>query len=93
MSRPGELSRAWVDAGLRDVVQDSRTIRMEFERSADVWAPAEGRKGPIAARGGALDAAARDRLRDAVRRAFLDGEGDGPRSYAATTWVVRGTVP
>jgi len=27
----------------------------------------------------------------AVRSAYLDGETDGPRSYAATAWVVRGT--
>ena len=28
-----------------------------------------------------------------VRLAYLDGEGDGPRSYAATAWVVKGKVP
>jgi len=31
-------------------------------------------------------------LRDAVRSAYLDGESDGPRSYAATAWVVKGKV-
>ncbi len=40
-----------------------------------------------------LDAAAQDRLREHVRRAYLDGETDGPRSYAATAWAVRGTAP
>ena len=29
----------------------------------------------------------------AVRSAYLDGETDGPRSYAAIAWVVRGAVP
>ena len=29
-------------------------------------------------------------LRQAVRRAYLDGEDDGPRSYAATAWAVKG---
>ena len=33
------------------------------------------------------------KLRDAVKRAYLDGEPDGARSYAATAWVVKGTVP
>jgi hypothetical protein len=32
-------------------------------------------------------------LREAVQLAYLDGEIDGPRSYAATAWVVKGTVP
>jgi hypothetical protein len=27
-----------------------------------------------------------------VRLAYLDGEPDGPRSYAATAWAVRGVV-
>lgn len=34
-----------------------------------------------------------ERLRESVLLAYLDGEVDGPRSYAATAWVVRGTVP
>ena len=33
------------------------------------------------------------KLRDAVRLAYLDGETDGARSYAATAWVVKGRVP
>ena len=33
------------------------------------------------------------KLRDAVELAYLDGEADGPRSYAATAWVVKGNVP
>ncbi|HEX2652720.1 MAG TPA: hypothetical protein VHN11_03620, partial [Xanthobacteraceae bacterium] len=37
--------------------------------------------------------AANFRLREAVQSAYLDGEKDGPRSYAATAWVIRGTVP
>jgi len=28
-----------------------------------------------------------------VRAAYLDGDPDGPRSYAATAWAVKGTVP
>jgi ubiquinone/menaquinone biosynthesis C-methylase UbiE len=35
MSRPGDLARAWRDAGLIDVVQDMRTIRMDFSSFAD----------------------------------------------------------
>ncbi len=93
MSRPGELARAWRDAGLASVVQDSLTIRMEFASFADFWAPIEGKEGPVAEYLRTLGQDAKDRLRNAVRLAYLDGEADGVRSYAATAWVVKGTVP
>jgi SAM-dependent methyltransferase len=93
LSRPGDLARAWLDAGLVDVVQDALTIRMDFASFADFWAPAEGNDGPVAEYVRELDAANRRKLRDAVALAYLDGEADGPRSYAATAWVVKGRVP
>ncbi len=93
MSRPGDLASAWHDAGLTEVVQDTLTIRMEFASFADFWAPIEGKEGPVAAYVGTLGANARGRLRDMVRLAYLDGEADGARSYAATAWVVKGRVP
>src|SRR5262249_26439302 len=93
LSRPGELQRAWIAAGLRNVVQDMRTIRMDFVCFDDFWSPAEGREGPIAEFVSALRCEGKKKLREAVRLAYLDGENDGPRSYAATAWVVRGEVP
>lgn len=93
LSRPGELTSAWHAAGLAKVVQDSLTIRMEFASFADFWVPVEGKEGPIAEFVANLEAEARATLCDMVRRAYLDGEGDGPRSYAATAWVVKGSVP
>ena len=93
MSRPGELASAWRDAGLTEVAQDTLTIRMEFASFADFWTPIEGKEGPVAAYVGTLDVNAKARLRDMVRLAYLDGEADGVRSYAATAWVVKGRVP
>jgi SAM-dependent methyltransferase len=93
MSRPGDLGRVWHGAGLSNVVQDMRTIRMDFSSFADFWTPMEGKEGPVAEYVGTLSTDARARLRDVVRLAYLDGEGDGPRSYAATAWVVKGSVP
>jgi ubiquinone/menaquinone biosynthesis C-methylase UbiE len=93
LSRPGELAQAWEAAGLLDVVQDMRTIRMDFADFADYWTPNEGKDGPIAEFVGSLGAEEKATLRERVRRAYLDGEVDGPRSYAATAWVVRGRVP
>jgi SAM-dependent methyltransferase len=93
MSRPGDLARAWHVAGLTDVVQDMRTIRMEFTSFADFWAPAEGKEGPAADYVSTLSTEAKAKLRDAIMLAYLDGEDDGARSYAATAWVVKGKTP
>lgn len=93
MSRPGELAATWKNAGLTDVVQDTVTIRMNFASFADFWAPNDGKDGPIAEYVGTLPADVRAKVRDAVEKAYLDGEPDGPRSYAATAWVVKGKVP
>ena len=93
MSRPGDLARAWREAGLVDVVDGMLTIRMDFASFADFWAPTEGKDGPIADYVGTLGMQAREKLREMVKLAYLDGEIDGRRSYAATAWVVRGKVP
>ena len=93
MSRPGELARAWRDAGLVNVVQDMLTIRMDFASFADFWAPAEGKDGPIAEYVSTLDVELKTKLRAMVELAYLDGESDGERSYAATAWVVKGITP
>lgn len=93
MTRPGELGSAWRSAGLENVVEATLAIRMEFASFTDYWAPYEGRDGPGAEYVGTLSEADRARLRVAVAAAYLDGEADGPRSFAALAWAVRGTVP
>jgi SAM-dependent methyltransferase len=93
LCRPGELAQAWREAGLLDVAHDMITIRMDFESFADFWAPVEGTEGPAAAYVGTLDPSSKSKLCDAVRLAYLNGEPNGGRSYAATAWVVKGKVP
>lgn len=93
MTKPGELARAWREAGLHDVVETSLAIRMEFTSFEDYWAPYSGREGPGAAYVATLGAAERARLIDALRAAYLDGEPDGVRSYAALAWAVKGVAP
>lgn len=93
MRRPGELSRAWREAGLVDVIEGALTIRMEFASFADFWAPAETHEGPIAAYVNSLDQQARTKLRRSVELAYREGESDGPRSFAAAAWVVKGRAP
>lgn len=92
MTRPGELAAAWRAAGMTDVEDVALTIRMEFASFDDYWSPYASKDGPGAAYVATLDEAGRARLRDAVRLAYLDGEPDGARSYAATAWAVKGVV-
>ena len=93
MTRPGELGAAWRRAGFTDVQETMLTIRMEFASFEDYWAPYDGKEGPIADYVSTLGADERTKLRDAVRLAYLDGEADGVRSYAATAWAVKGATP
>lgn len=93
MTRPGELGRAWRAAGFADVVETSLAIRMDYANFEDYWLSFAGREGPFAEYVATLDEAARERLRGAVERAYLDGEADGTRSYAALAWAVKGTAP
>ena len=93
LTRPGELAAAWRDAGFVDVAETVIHIRMEYASFADYWAPYLGKDGPGAEYVATLDAAHRGRLEHAVRAAYLDGELDGSRSYAALAWAVKGVVP
>ncbi|VWX61966.1 putative S-adenosyl-L-methionine (SAM)-dependent methyltransferase [Burkholderiales bacterium 8X] len=92
MTRPGELVAAWRRAGLEDVQESTLAIRMAFGGFADYWGPYEGSDGPHAEYVRSLEEADRDRLRKAVEAAYLDGDEDGPRSYAALAWAVKGRV-
>lgn len=93
MTRPGELATAWRAAGLMQVSETVLGIRMDFASFDDYWAPYEGKDGPGAEYMATLCAADRNRLRDAVKLAYIDGEADGPRSYGALAWAVKGIAP
>jgi ubiquinone/menaquinone biosynthesis C-methylase UbiE len=93
MTRPDELVNAWRAAGFADVVGTSLASRMDFTSFDDYWNPYEGTDGPGAEYLASLNAAERARLKEAVRLAYVDGEADGPRSFAALAWAVKGIVP
>jgi ubiquinone/menaquinone biosynthesis C-methylase UbiE len=93
MTRPGDLATAWRQAGFADIATTELAIRMEFASFDDYWAPYLGKDGPGADYIATLGASAVARLHDAVRSAYLDGEADGPRSYVAVAWAVKGTAP
>jgi SAM-dependent methyltransferase len=93
MTRQGELVAAWQAAGLSHIRGTVLSIRMEFASFEDYWAPYIGRDGPGAEYVATLTAAQQKHLREMVRRAYLDGEDDGIRSYGATAWAVAGVTP
>lgn len=93
MTRPGELARAWRDGGFDDVTETPLCIRMEYPSFDDYWAPYLGKDGPGAEYVATLNEEEGATLRAAVRAAFLDGEADGPRSFAAIAWAVKGVAP
>jgi SAM-dependent methyltransferase len=92
MTRPGELAAAWRAAGLKDVREAELSIRMQFASFDDYWAPYLGKDGPGAEYMATLNPVEREQLRGAVRNAYLDGDVDGPRSYAAIAWAVAGVA-
>lgn len=93
MSRPGELANAFHVAGLADIEEATLGTRMEFSSFDDFWTPETGKQGPFSDYLETLDQQSFETLREYIRAAYLDGEEDGPRSYAAVAWAVKGTVP
>jgi len=86
----GELAATWSAMGLKDVVQTSLTIRMDFASFADYWTPWLNGQGTVGTYVTSLDQGKLAQLEEHMRRAYLAGADDGPRSFAATAWVVRG---
>jgi SAM-dependent methyltransferase len=88
--RPGDLAALWRGAGLSGVREASLTIRMEFAGLADFWDPMT-RSGQFGAFFRTLPPERQEPIAEAVRVAYLSGDPDGPRSFAATAWAVAGT--
>lgn len=87
---PGELAQAWTALGLREVEQTTLTVRMEFDSFADYWEPWRAGEGMAGVYVTSLSAERRNELERRLRLAYLAGGEDGPRSFAASAWAVRG---
>ncbi|WP_027133890.1 class I SAM-dependent methyltransferase [Geminicoccus roseus] len=90
LTGPGELAAAWRAAGLREVEQVSLTIRTEFASFADYFEPWLAGQGTVGAYVASRTAEQRARLARHLELAYRAGGEDGPRSFAATAWAVRG---
>jgi len=88
-----QLASAMKDVGLRNVRTASLTIRMSYADFVDYWQPIANAQGPVGDYVKGLLPERLDELAGAVRRAYLAGAADGPRSMAATAWAARGVVP
>lgn len=93
MTQPGDLASAWTRHGLIDVLHSSMTIRMEYASFADYWGPIASGEAALGKFATSLAQAEREWLEKGVRMSYLGGMPDGPRSFAATTWVCKGRVP
>ena len=91
LTRRGELHALWQDVGLSDIREDAVTIFMDYAGFADWWEPIASGEGTLGRYASALSERDRDRLRDHLRNAYETGAVDGPRSFAATAFVCRGT--
>ncbi len=90
MTAPGDLDRAWRNAGLREVVQSELVVRMNYADFNDFWWPIAAGEGGLGKHMLSLAPANARALEEAVKRAYLAGRGDGSRSFAAVAWVCRG---
>jgi SAM-dependent methyltransferase len=93
LTGPGELAGALAAAGLEHVHETSLTIRIDYEHFDDYWAPIVKAQGPVGDYVKSLPDERLGALEQVVRRAYLAGKPDGPRSMAATAWAARGVVP
>jgi SAM-dependent methyltransferase len=93
LTAQGELAAAFEKVGLDGVTSASLTIRMEYADFGDYWDPIADAQGPVGDYVKGLPPARLETLAAALRRAYLAGRPDGPRSMAATAWAARGAVP
>jgi trans-aconitate methyltransferase len=92
LAKPDGMTDLFAACGLLDVTRIGVTIRMDFTDFDDYWQPLLGGQGPVGSYVAGLDPEMRDKVAEAVRLAYLSGDEDGPRSLAASAWIVSGTV-
>jgi SAM-dependent methyltransferase len=90
--RRGELSALWREQGLTDVVEEALTIPMRFASFEDFWPPFLAKQGPAGAYVAALSPAARDGLRERLRRRLAGSGPDNGFTLHARAWAARGVV-
>lgn len=93
LMQAGGLARLWRDAGLTEIEERALTVPLSYADGADFLRSFTGGQGRLGAHLAALDGSRRATIESAILRAFRIGLPDGPRTFAATAWAVRGRVP
>ena len=93
LALPDGLIRLFASGGFLQPERGSLTVRMDYADFDDYWRPLLGGQGPVGTYAAGLPPERRTRIEEAVRRAYLAGGPDGPRSMTATAWAVRAVVP
>lgn len=93
MGSPGRLAALLEAAGAAGVEERDIAIRQRFADFADLWDPWLTGQGVAGAYVATLDPARRARVEAAVRRAYLAGGPDGPRSFVAVARLALGRRP
>ena len=83
LRQPGQLMQIASSTGFSDIRAGELLIRTEFKSFDDYWAPFDGEDGPIPAYFSNRPTDLKAKIKDAVSKAYLDGDKDGPRSYVA----------
>ena len=91
--RAGELGAFWRKRGMAQVVEQGLTIETRFTGFEDYWGPVLEKQGPAGAHVASLSLAARNQLRERLRRRLLGDGPDRPIVLTARAWAVRGIVP
>jgi hypothetical protein len=78
--------------GLHGLERTSITVRMDYANFDDYWKPLCGGQGLVGTYLAGLAPDLRARIKELVANAYCSGAPDGPRSFTATAWAVRGGV-
>jgi SAM-dependent methyltransferase len=93
MTQPGELHGAFATAGFVSLADAMLTVRLDFAGFEDYWRPLSTAGSTLGHFLASLPAPVFQRVEAAVRAAYLCERPDGPRSFMATAWAVRGVAP
>jgi ubiquinone/menaquinone biosynthesis C-methylase UbiE len=92
LSRQGELSALWREAGLDDIKEQGLVVDTPFRSFSDYWEPFLDGQGPAGAYVENLGQPERNKLESRLRSTILDGKSDGPFTLRARAWAARGQV-
>lgn len=93
LSTAGEMEAIWRRAGLVEIEEGTITTRFEFANFDDYWSPFLSGDGPPGQFVMGLPPEQRGELEQQVRRVFLSGRADGPRSFIGAAWICKGMTP